>query len=83
MFNNFKNSIREVTYLDTIYYRVTGLKGLESKERLYNALKDINEITNVGIDYQKETVKVDYDGYVNPQKIEQCITQAGCTIRAK
>lgn len=69
--------------MDTIYYKVSGLTGLESKKRLYSEFNDIEEIKNVGVNFQEGTIKIDYDGHVRPQKIEQCITQAGCTIRAK
>lgn len=73
--------LKEELSMDKVYYKVTGLKGMESKKRIYKALDDINEVQNVVIDFNKSTVKVEYDGFVKPQAIEQCLHQAGCTIK--
>jgi len=69
--------------MERVHYTVTsGLQNTQMKTQVKNALKKIEGVQMVNVDFARGTIEVGYNEPASEQSVRQSIEQTGCIIEA-
>lgn len=66
--------------MNRVHYNITGLRNVQVKTQIKNALEKIDGVQTVNVDFNRGSVEVGFNELTDEGEIKQCIEHVGCRI---
>lgn len=67
--------------MNRVHYNISGLRNIQMKTQVENALEKLNGVQMVNIDFRRGSIEVGYNATTDESEIKQCIQRVGCEIQ--